>query len=607
MESVINDLLPVLTSGNTGVWVCDTASGKLEFKNDFFNILGLKRQKIEFSTLDELRARLHSDDLQAFEEAFATAKAGKTTNIAYQCCCGTERGERTLLESAFMPLGDNVIACTVNMTAITQMQHWEKQYRTLVNTLFPNFIFVFNENFHYLDVITPDGLRLFHTREQLIGQDARQFYSPEVSELLSSNIRDCIKNNYIKEVEHHIELHGTRYFYQMRIVPVEGDRAFCLVKDIGDRVRRMEELMTQRKRAEESDKMKSALIANMSHEIRTPLNAIVGFSEFLMNELMPDKKYKYMDLIRNNNSALLQIVNDILDLSRLEAGMCEFNFEEINVVSLILEVIEYHALNMDSGLIKLKSDYPDCDVHVFTDANRVKQVINNLIFNAIKFTEKGSITLKVEESPEYLTFSVADTGCGISEKKMEMIFERFEKLNRFTQGTGLGLPICKAIVEQLGGKISVKSKVNEGSEFSFTIPYRHSEQQKKGIVGDSREIFTSNRKKILVFETLTEDLKYISDILSKKYDLVEISDIEKIVSAFILDQPNLVLMNMEAVSKKYAVAKIHAITPSIPVIAITTSDFYHDQRLAIEFGCADVIAKPFSPSRLEEVIMAFIV
>ena len=482
---------------------------------------------------------------------------------------------------------------------------WEKQYRTLVNALFPNFIFVFDVNFHYVDVITPDGLRLFHTREELIGKDARLYYPPEVSELLSTNIRDCIENNYSKVVEHYIELHGTRYFYQMRIVPVDGNRAFCLVQDIGDRVRRMEELLTQRHRAEEANMMKNALIANMSHEIRTPLNSVLGFSEFLMIEQTPEKRQKYMGIIRNSTQLLLQIVNDILDLSRLEAGMGEFHFEETDIFSLIMEVAATYIPEMKLG-VRLLTDLPEKDIQATTDSNRVKQVMYNLISNAIKFTEKGCIVLKVEENDECLTFSVSDTGCGIPEDKLEAIFNRFEKLDSFAQGTGLGLFISKSIIERLGGKITVASKLKQGSVFSFTIPYRHAALHKENI-GNMHEVVDNVRKKIMIIESSKDDMQQVSTMLKKKYNVVEVIDFEKIINAFILDQPNLVLASMEAAGDKDIITKIRAITPSIPIIAMATSDFYYDQRRAIENGCTDVIAKPFSPSKLEEMIMAFIV
>jgi len=500
-----------------------------------------------------------------------------------------------------LPCDNGVEVCTVDKTVI---QHWEKQYRTLVNALFPNFIFVFDEDFHFVEIITPDELRLFHTREELLGKDARIFYPPEVSELYIANIRECLRTKQWREVEYYMEMNGTHFFYQARLVPLDDNRVFCLVQDIWDRVRRMEELITERRRAVESDRMKSAFIANISHEMRTPLNAILSFSEFLMNEEIPENRQNHMNIIRSSNALLQNIISDILELSRLDAGMSEFSFEETDIVALMMEVSEIHKPSMKLG-VQLLTDIPKSDIRVPTDANRVKQVLHNLITNAKKFTEKGSILLKVEEGDENLTFSVSDTGCGIPEDKLATIFERFEKLHRFVQGTGLGMAICKSIVERLGGEITVTSKIKEGSVFSFTIPYCYVALQKKDI-GNIREL-SNQRKKILVVETSEDDIQYIHNILTIKYDVVEITHIEKIISAFILDQPDLVLMSMQVVDKIDIVTKIRAISPTIPIIVMTTNDFYHDQRWAIENGCTDFIAKPFSPSKLEEVVMAFIV
>ena len=600
--SVINELLPVLTSGNTGVWVYNTTSKQLDFKNDFFNILSLTRLGIEFSSIDELLTLLHADDVKAFNEAFAAALAGKNRSVTYRCR-KSEDADMAQLETTLMPCAEGVVACTVNKN-MQQMASWEKQYRTLVNALFPNFIFVFDENFHYLDVIVPDGMRLFHTREELIGQDARQYYTPEVSELLISNIRECLRTNQCKEVEHHIMLHDARYYYQIRIVPVDGDKAFCLVRDIGDRVRRMDELIAQRQRAEESDRLKSVFIANISHEIRTPLNAIVGLSELLDGEA-PEKRQEYINIIRKNNNTLLEVINNILEMSRIEAGMSEFNFEITDVVDLVKKTAEQYIYETKPH-VRLRTDIADTDIQVFTDAGRVGQVLDNLLSNAVKYTEYGAITLKVEKTDDNLIFSVADTGCGIPEDKLETIFNRFEKLNSFIQGAGLGLSLSAVIAERLGGKITVASKVGEGSIFSFSIPYRHDLSDTK-CIGSVCELYADQRKKIMVFETVESDMKYLCEILDKKYCIIGITDTEKIISSFILDQPNLIVVNMQVAERKDIISKLRAITPSIPIIAMTTSDFYHDQRLALDNGCTDVIAKPFSPTRMEEMVIAFIV
>jgi len=596
--SVIDNLLPVLTSGNTAVWVCNTATGQIEFKNDFFGILGLANCEVKPLSLSELHRFVHADDIQKFKQAFAEASSGKSATVAYRYCFGNKQIH---LESKFLPCVGGVVACTKNTDSAMLLLRLEKQYKTVVNSMFPNFIWVFDYDFFIVDVILPDGLKLFHSREELIGADARNFYSPEVNELLISNIRESLKNNQWREIEYYIDLFGTRYFYQSRIVPVDENKVFCLCFEIGDRVRRMDELLAQRQRAEESDIVKNVFIENISHEIRTPLNAIIGFSNFLLDEEDPLKRQNYIDIVRNSNASLQNIVNDILVLSRLDARMTEFNFEDTDIASLIIDVAEIFLQDLKPQ-IRLSIDIPDGEIHAPTDAVFVKTVLSNLISNAIKNTEKGTITVKVEKCDEYLIFSITDTGRGIPEDKLDVIFDRFEKIDRFTQGTGLGLSICKFIVDRLGGHFKVTSKVGEGSVFSFNIPYRNLASTTE----NQENINSSKRKKILVSEKSEDTLIFLREILSKNYDIVEVTDDEKMINSLIFDNPNLMLIDMEVASEKENIEKIRTISATIPIIAMTSSDYYHDQRRAFENGCTDVIAKPFSVSKLQEVVMAFL-
>ena len=312
-----------------------------------------------------------------------------------------------------------------------------------------------------------------------------------------------------------------------------------------------------------------------------------------------------MDVVRNSSAVLLQIINDILDLSRLEAGMGEFHFENTDIVALMMEVAEIYMPDMKPG-VQFLIDIPDGDIHAPTDANRLKQALFNLINNSIKYTEKGSITMKLEKGDTNLTFSITDTACGIPDDKLDLIFRRFEKLNRYVHGTGLGLPICKSIVERLGGTITVTSEVGVGSVFSFTIPYRYTPSKKENI-GSIREFAAKKRKKVLLAESSEIDLQFINKTLTKKYDVIEVTENEKIISAFILDNPNLVLISMEMIGNTDVIKRIRAMSNTTPIILMTTSDFYYDQRWAINNGCTDAIPKPFSASNIEELVTTFIV
>lgn len=231
-----------------------------------------------------------------------------------------------------------------------------------------------------------------------------------------------------------------------------------------------ESLIEARNKAETSDRLKSAFLANMSHEIRTPLNSIIGFSDLLVHCDDAEERQQYAEIIRRNNTILLQLITDILDISKIESGTFEFNMQNIEIRFMCAEIIKsYQTETTDSVVIQLEEGLQE--FYIKSDKNRISQIISNFINNAIKFTEKGSITLGYQLTSEHeVKFYVRDTGIGIPSDKTEAIFERFVKLNCFMPGTGLGLPICKSIIEQLGGSIGVCSKEGEGACFWFTHP-----------------------------------------------------------------------------------------------------------------------------------------
>lgn len=233
-----------------------------------------------------------------------------------------------------------------------------------------------------------------------------------------------------------------------------------------------EELILAKAHAEESNKLKSAFLANMSHEIRTPLNAIVGFSGLIVNEKDENKRNKYVQVIESNNELLLKLIGDILDLSKVEAGSMEYTHSEFDLNKLMEDMNGTLQLRLDKKkqvVLSYKCGLEQCVIR--SERNRLTQLVTNLVTNAIKFTEHGTINFGYELRNDMLRFYVSDTGCGIPKEKQKDIFNRFIKLNDFKQGFGLGLPICKSIVNDLGGEIGVESEEGKGSTFWFTIPY----------------------------------------------------------------------------------------------------------------------------------------
>lgn len=227
-------------------------------------------------------------------------------------------------------------------------------------------------------------------------------------------------------------------------------------------------LIDAKEKAESADQLKSTFLANMTHEIRTPLNAIVGFSDLLSFETDPELRETYIGLIKSNNELLLRLVNDVLDISKIESGMVTFACTDIFLPSLMNEIYSVMQLRKPDGVTLILDPCPD--IIYRTDKNRMSQILSNLLTNAIKHTTHGSIRFGYTQKGDYLHFYVSDTGSGIPEKDLQNIFVRFVQLKGSSNGIGLGLAICKGLVNKMGGEISVSSKLGEGSTFEFTLP-----------------------------------------------------------------------------------------------------------------------------------------
>ena len=249
-------------------------------------------------------------------------------------------------------------------------------------------------------------------------------------------------------------------------------RVVLTVSDITAQKRTQRELEEARTRAEESDRMKSLFLANTSHELRTPLNAIVGFSELLMTDPAPAERQEYMRIIRSNSEILLQLVNDILDLSKIEAGTLDYEYTDVEL-NAVMEELEggFRMQQPKSSPVRITFHRKYPARYIRTDRKRLIQVIANFLSNAVKFTSEGSVDFGFEIRGGELYVYVADTGTGITEEHRRQLFQRFVKAGSFRQGIGIGLAISKSIVETMGGRIGVESQPGKGSTFWFTLPY----------------------------------------------------------------------------------------------------------------------------------------
>ena len=306
-------ILSVLAAHQIALWEYDIPTGKCSFTDDYFRTLGLKEAGIVFKDIDDFYRFAYPEDVKAYQTAFSKMLASDSKISQIKVRCVGKHGEVIWLEDHFLSYkgtqdgrpADKLLAYTVNVTSQCEKEqhinHLEEHNRKIIEAL-PEFIFIFDDNFFITDVLMAPGTILLHPVEVLRGADGRDIYSPEVSDLFLCNIRECLQDGKLKEIEYPLEVDGIRHYFQARIAPFEGNKVLALIHDIGDRIRRSQELIEAKRRAEEADKMKSVFLANMSHEIRTPLNAIVGFSEIIAVTENEEEKLQYLELIQKNSN-----------------------------------------------------------------------------------------------------------------------------------------------------------------------------------------------------------------------------------------------------------------------------------------------------------------
>ena len=365
------------------------------------------------------------------------------------------------------------------------------------------------------------------------------------------------------------------------------------IADIQKRRDDEQALIEAKQRAEESDRLKSAFLANVSHEIRTPLNAIVGFSEVIAHTEGECEREEYLDIVKANSNLLLHLINDILDLSRIESGKMEFIDENIQMDELCEELRQMHQMRIKND-VKVIFERPAVSLTIVSDSHRLRQLYSNLISNAIKYTEKGSITLGYKLKGNMMEGYVRDTGSGIPVEKLNNVFGRFEKLDLLKQGFGLGLSICKSILDKTGGKIWVESELGVGSCFYFSIPYNGT----LPVAGEQ------NKPLILVAEDMDCNYELVKAILEERYSVLRANDGIDVVTKYESHKPDLILMDvrMPGLDGLSAAGIIRELNPTIPIIATTAFAFETDREMALAAGCNEYMSKPLEAEKLKTMI-----
>ena len=511
----------------------------------------------------------------------------------------------------------------------SRLEESEEHYRILFYEA-PNGYQSLNKKGVILEVNPAWCKLLGYSKEEAIGHNIREFLNDNSKEKLKDAFAQFFLNGYISNLEmtfKHKEGRQLDTIVNGRIGKnTDGTfkQTHCILSDISERKVYEKQLHLAKSKAEESDRLKTAFLANMSHEIRTPMNAILGFSNLLREpSISKDEMFDYVSIINQRGNDLLQIISDIIDISRIEAGDIRMVMEKISINHLIkeihasfLKILEFN----DKSHIRLLLDadsLPD-EAVIEADSVRLKQVFENLLQNAIKFTSDGFIKIGYKKSYNSIEFFIQDSGIGIEPDKQKIVFERFRQANdthtRDFGGTGLGLAISKNIVNLLGGEMTLTSTIGKGTTFFFTLPYSNELMEDAintdGIKDAIYDQLDLSGKTILIVEDVSSNYIFLESVLNRfnatiiwAKDGLSAIDIAK-------NNPDidLVLMDirMPGINGYIATTRIREFNPDIPIIAQTAYALSDDREKAISAGCNDYLAKPINLNDLKSMLAKYI-
>ncbi len=465
-----------------------------------------------------------------------------------------------------------------------------------------------------------------YTIEEMLGKNFGAFQTPEVFERDIHEFARHMAVGFVKEYETtQFTKDGKELTLLFNAIPfidgngnINGTQGTAI--DITERKLIEKELIKSKEKAEESDRLKSAFLANMSHEIRTPMNGILGFADLLKEpNLTGDEQQTYISIIQKSGARMLNIINDIISISKIESGLMTVNIRESNINDQTDYIYTFFKPEIEGKglLFSYRNALPSNEAILKTDSEKVYAILTNLVKNAVKYTPQGSIEFGYTINGKFLEFYVKDTGIGIPKNRQEAIFERFvqadiEDRNAY-QGAGLGLSISKAYIEMLGGEIWVESAEGKGSTFYFTLPYQDQLMKENSIkqeVLPTVEVTPDNKLKILIAEDDETSKDFISIVVQKfacKIICVK-TGTEAVAACRNNPDIDLVLMDilMPVMDGYEATRQIRGFNKEVVIIAQTANALEGDMEKAIVAGCDDYIAKPINPDELKQMIIKYL-
>lgn len=591
------------------------------YQKGLFEVIG--RRNHEVFEADE--ARLNEEiDREILE-------TGKITQSTYS------RNQR-VFETVHFPVIDDQGRITgtggfqediTNLSKSLQELHMEREYLEALLENMPYYIF-FTDRHHRYIRINNKMAKLLRVAdpEMAKGKGNDAFFSRRVARKMLDEDRNIIETGdpMLNRIIFFEDEGVDGFWMEKNKIPIRDERGIVtmiigIFKDVSGMMKIETELKEARDRAEESDRLKTSFLANMSHEIRTPMNGILGFANLLKDpELGGEKRDLYLKHIEQSSKQLLNIIDDIIDISKIESGQLKISNRPVRINGIMDEVYSsfFHRIRGDAPgqkrvTFNLKKGKTSADFTLVTDDYRLRQVFNNLIGNAVKFTEDGKITFGyVIKNNRHIEFFVKDTGPGIPENMLEIIFDRFGQVSQesYSQpsGTGLGLPISKNLVKLMGGEMWVESKVNKGSVFRFTLPLVVEDASDEPRVLISNKSYNWTGKKILVAEDEMLNWMFIKEMLRKSgAEIIRAEDGNQAVKIARKVKPDAILMDikMPGLNGIEATKKIRTFNKKVPIIAQTAFVMAEERAESKLVGCNHFVTKPLDRTVIMELIDSY--
>jgi len=599
-----------------------------------FELTGYEPDELVCNNIISYNELIHPDDQEmVWNQVQEALKINQSFKLSYRIYT-KDKKEKWVWEQGIGIFSDDgkLIALEGFITDITERKHAESKIRKLSRSVEQSpTIVIITDLKGNIEYVNPKFYEVTgYSPNEVIGENPKFLKSGNTPKKVYKSLWKTITSGKEWYGEfHNRKKNGELYWESANIFPLKNEYGkithfIGMKEDITSRKDMEEDLIKAKEKAEESDKLKSSFLANMSHEIRTPMNAIIGFSQLLNDPgISEDERNHYINLIQNSGNDLLGLIDDIIDISKIEAGQIKIFKSQYFVDNILIELYdsysEFLKTKKKKNDLKFIYNRPKGGQHivVFTDIDRFKQIIRNLISNAIKFTDAGSVEFgyTIDYSTKYsnIRFYVKDTGIGISKDKLDVIFESFRQASasdtKIYGGTGLGLAITKKLVEILGGKIGVTSIPEQGSTFYFSLPYQPTfisgDENLNGLFVKQAKKLILNNKTLLVVEDDDQSYFFFESILKKtKSKIVRAVDGQQAVDLCKNQKFDLILMDIRLPKMDGYVAtkKIKKLHPETKIIAQTAYAMTGEKERCIEAGCDDYISKPINIAELFEII-----